>query len=178
MFRLRTLTALAVTAVSLSAMPAAFGKTSTVGNSSGLPNANICLLSFDCTYVNYRYGKPTDVVKHSGTLVSWSLNATSLGGATQLRILHPVGHGKFKFVHSSAIETILGTDQNTFSTHIKVRAGDVLALTNATSGLYMTTAPAGTCVRYFDSSRSDGSTGKPNRVWPQLRLLLSAKVKY
>jgi hypothetical protein len=178
MSRLRTLTAVVVSAVSLFAVPAALAHTSTVGNSSGMPNANICLLSFDCTYVNYKHGKPIDVVKHSGTLVSWSLNAASVGGATQLRILRPAGHGKFKFVHSSSLETVTNTDENTFSTHIKVRAGDVLALTNATSGLYMTTAPVGTCVRYFDSSRTDGSTGKPNRVWPQLRLLLSAEVKH
>lgn len=178
MSRLRTITAIAVSAVSLSAVPAAFAKTSPVGNSSGMPNANICLLSFDCTYLNYRYGKATDVVRHSGTLVAWSLNAASTGGQVQLRILRPAGHGKFRFVHSSSMETVLLDGENTFAAHIKVRAGDVLALTNATSGLYMTTAPAGTCVRYFDSSRNDGSTGKPNRVWPQLRLLLSAEVKH
>jgi hypothetical protein len=81
-------------------------------------------------------------------------------------------------VHSSSLETVLVDGENTFAAHIKVKAGDVLALTNATSGLFMTSAPAGTCVRYFDSSQSDGWTGKPNRVWPQLRLLLSAEVKH
>jgi hypothetical protein len=178
MSRLRILTAIAVSAVSLSAVPAALAKTNAVGNSSGTPNANICLLSFDCTYVNYHHGKPTDVVKHSGTLVDWSLNAASTGGAVQLRVVRPAGHGKFKLVHSSSLETVLVDGENTFAAHIKVKAGDVLALTNATSGLFMTSAPAGTCVRYFDSSQSDGWTGKPNRVWPQLRLLLSAEVKH
>jgi hypothetical protein len=95
MTRLRTLTALAAAAASLAAAPAALAHTSPVGSSLGTPTANICLYSFDCTYVNYQHGKPTDVVKHSGTLSTWSLNAGSVSGAVQLRILRPAGHGRF-----------------------------------------------------------------------------------
>lgn len=54
----------------------------------------------------------------------------------------------------------------------EVKVGDLLALTNDTS------APAGTCVRYFNSSVPDGWTGKPKQVTPQLHLLLSADVKH
>jgi hypothetical protein len=177
MTRLRTLIALAAAAVvSLSAAPAAFANTTPVGNSSGTPSANICLLSFDCTYVNYQHGHPTDVVKHTGTLVNWSLNAGSVGGQVQLRVLRPIGHGKFTFVHSSALQTVTTTGENAYSAHIKVKAGDVLALSNASSGLYMASAPAGTCVQYFDSSVPDGWSGTPDQNAPQLHLLLSANV--
>ncbi len=177
MIRIRTLTALTAAAVSLAAAPAALAHTSPVGDSVGTPTANICLLDFDCTYVNYHHGKPTDVVKHSGTLSNWSLNAGSVGGQVQLRVLRPAGHGKFRFVHSSSWQTVLNGGENTFASHINVKAGDVLALTNDTSGIYMASAPSGTCVRYFDSSVPDGWTGKPNQVTPQLHLLLSADVK-
>src|ERR1019366_8910747 len=99
MTRLRTVTAVAAAALSLSAASAALATAGTVGSSSGTPTANICLLSLDCTYVNYKHGKPTDAVKHSGTLSDWSLTAGSVGGQVQLRILGPAGHGKLRFVH-------------------------------------------------------------------------------
>jgi hypothetical protein len=174
--KLRTLTALAATALTLAAAPAALAKTTPVGNSSGTPAMNVCPLSQDCTYVNFKHGTATDVVKRSGTLVDWSLNAGSVGGQVQLRILRPVGHGKLKAVHSSALETVTVAGLNTFSAHIKVKRGDVLALSNDSSGLYMQSAPAGQCVRHFSSTLSDGTTGRPNQVTPQLHLLLSAVV--
>jgi hypothetical protein len=176
--RLRTLTAITVAALSLSAAPAALAKTIPVGNSGGTPTANVCLLSFECTYVNYKHGRPADVVKHSGTLADWSLNAGSVGGQVVLRVLRPTGHGKLKFVRSSSLETVSSTGENTFAANINVKAGDVLGLTNDTSGIFMASAPTGTCVRYFDASVSDGTTGKPNQATPQLHLLLSADVKH
>lgn len=75
------------------------------------------------------------------------------------------------------METVTTTGINTFSAHIKVKRGDVLALSNDSSGLSMATAPAGTCVRYFGNPPSDSSTGKPNQIAPQLHLLLSADVR-
>lgn len=177
--RFRSLTALAATSLTLVAAPAALAKTTAVGNSSGIPTMNICVLSIDCTYVNYRHGKPTDVVRHSGTIVDWSLNAGSTGGQVQLRVLRPIAGGRFKAIRSSALQTVSAIGINTFSAHLAVRRGDVLALSNDSSGIYMETAPAGTCVRYFGfgDPLPDGSSGKPNQVSPQLHLLLSADVK-
>jgi hypothetical protein len=82
---------LAAAGLSLSAAPAALAGPSSVGSSAGTPTANICVSSFECTYVNYRHGKPTDVVNRAGTLVDWSVNAGSTGG----QVLHgrrPSGH--------------------------------------------------------------------------------------
>ena len=178
MRNIRTLISLAIASLTLAAAPAAIAKTSNVGNSNGSPTMNLCALSIDCTYVNYKHGKPSDVVRHKGTVDSFSLNAGSVGGQVQLRVLRPRPHGKFKVVHSSATETVTMTGLNTFTTHLKVKRGDVLALSNDSSGIYMGTAPTGRCVRYFQGPLPDGSIGKPTHIAPQLHLLLSATVGY
>jgi hypothetical protein len=179
MSRLHTTTALTAAALLLAAAPAAMAKTDVVGNANGTANTNVCVAQIKCTYVNYKNGKPTDVVRHTGKLTAWTLHAASVGGTVRLRVLRPAGHGKLTFIRSSALRTITG-DVNTFPAQLKVRRGDVLALTNDTSGLYMRTAPAGTCVRYFnyDEPQTTGSTGKPDRTVPQLHLLLTAKVAH
>ncbi len=175
----RILTSLAAAAtLSLCASPAALAQTNTIGNSAGNPIMNICVASIDCTYINFHHGKPTDVVKHTGTLKSWTLRADSVGGDVKLRILSPAGGGKFKVVRSSSTHTVTTTGPNTFSANIPVKAGQVLALSNDTSGLYMANAPSGTCVRYFDSAIADGWTGKPNQTAPKLHMLLSAHVRF
>jgi hypothetical protein len=180
MTRIRTLTALAAASLSLAAAPAALAHMQSTGNAGGAPTMNICVAQIDCTYVNYRNGKPTDVIRHGGTIVSWSLNAASSGGQVRLRILRPVAGGKFLAVHTSVTRTVALTGLNTFPAHIKVKRGDVLALENSDSGLYMATAPAGTSVEYFGFGDpiADGSTGAPNSVAPQLHTLISADVKY
>ena len=94
--RLRHLTALAATAASLAAAPAALAQTSTVGSTNGTPTMNICVLGFNCTYLNAQNGKPTDVVKRSGTITSWSLNAGSVGGQVRIRVLRPVAGGELQ----------------------------------------------------------------------------------
>jgi hypothetical protein len=174
--RLRTLTALAVASASLAAAPAALAQTNTVGSANGTPTMNICVLGFDCTYINYRNGKPTDVVKRTGTVTSWSLNAGSEGGKVRLRVLRPIAGGKFKAIRSSVRRTVSTTGRNTFPARIAVRKGDVLAVSNDSSGIYMSQGSAGT-VHYFSNPLSDGSSGKPDRVSAQLHLLLSAQVK-
>src|SRR5581483_10586805 len=121
------LTAITV-AASLAAAPAALARTSTVNSVSGTPATNVCLFMVDCTYVNFAHGKPADVVKHSGTIVSWRALQC---GALQLRVLRAAPHGKFRFVRSSVIRAATAPGVNTFVAHIPVRAGDVLALRDA-----------------------------------------------
>ena len=105
------------------------------------------------------------------------MNAGSVSGFVRLRILRPIGGGSYKVVRSSAVHTVTQIGRNTFSARIPVRAGDVLALGNDTSGIYMTTAPMGTNIRYFEPSLKDGASGMPNQVAPGARLLISAHVK-
>jgi hypothetical protein len=153
-------------------------KTTNVGNANGNPTMNICLFQFDCTYINYKSGKTTDVVRHTGTITSWSLNAGSQGGTVRLRVLRPVAGGKFTAIRSSALRTVSTTGLNTFPAHLGVRKGDVLALSNDSSGIYMAKSPAGTAIRYFSNPFGDGSTGAPDRTATQLHLLLSAQLHY
>jgi hypothetical protein len=182
--RLRTVTALAAATASLAAAPAALARTNTVGNSGGSPTMNICVAQIDCTYIDFRNGKPTDVVRRTGTITSWSLNAGSEGGQVQLRVLRPVAGGKFKAIRTSVVRTVSTTGLNTFPAHLAVRKGDVLALRNSTSGIYMGQAGAGgvggpnTNIHYFGFGNPlpDGSTGTPDRTASQLRLLLSAQI--
>jgi hypothetical protein len=170
------ITALAA-ALSLAAAPAALAKTHTVGSAAGEASQNVCVADFACTYVNFKNGKPTDVVKRTGTIKSWSVRAASSGGTLRLRVLRPLGHGKYRFVRSSGLRTV-GLDLNTYRTSLKVRKGDVLALTNTTSGLYFRTASSASEVRYFDytSQQADGQSDRFARTAPALHLLLSAKV--
>jgi hypothetical protein len=177
MSRNRIVAAAAALGLSLCAAPAALATTNSVGSSGGMPTANICVASIECTYINFHNGKPTDVVKRTGTLVDWSVNAGSVGGQVRLRVLRPVGNGQFKVRATSLVRTIANGGENTFAAHLRVKAGDVLALTNSTSGIYMSAAPSGTCVRYFDAPLT-GAAGKPNRVSTQLHLELSAHVKH
>lgn len=177
MRRFHILTALTTASLALAAAPAAFAHTASVGNAGGSATMNVCVASIECTYINFHNGKPTDVVKRSGWVTNWSVNAGSTGGQVQLRILRPGRGGTFKVITTSANQTVSDTGLNTFSSHIKVRAGDVLALRNASSGIYMAPAAPGTCVRYFSGDPSNGQVAKPDQVAPQLHLLLSAHVK-
>jgi hypothetical protein len=179
-------------AASLVAAPAALAKTSSVGSVSGTPETNVCLFMVDCTYVNYAAGKPADVVRHRGTIVSWQALQC---GALQLRVLRPAGHGRFRFVRSSVVRAATAPGINTFPAHIPVRAGDVLALRDAgartqSSCLMFSIAAPGRGVRYYRPSPSDGNIAKPNASTttdqnsgqgdagtPNLRVLFSATVK-
>ena len=176
--RLRTFTALAAAAASLAAAPAALAHTRKIGNASGTPSMNVCVLGFNCTYINAQSGKPSDVVRHTGTITSWSLNAGSQGGRVRLRALRPIAGGKFKAIRSSVLRTVLTTGLNTFPAHLGVRKGDVLALGNDSSGIYMAQSTPGTSIKYFSNPFGDGSTGAPDRTATQLHVLLSAQLHY
>ena len=174
--RIKALIAIAAGALAMAAAPAALALTVGVGDSTGTPTANVCPASVMCTYVNFKHGKPADVLKRSGTLTDFTVNAGSVGGQVQLRVLKPLSHGRFKVLRSSPVETISSPGANTFAIGLKVKAGNVLALSNDSSGIYMTSAPTGTCVRYIQGALPDGASAKPSHIVPQLHLLLSAVV--
>src|SRR4051812_15451030 len=178
MLKTRSLTTLAAVTLTAAAAPAV-ASASPIGTSAGEADQNVCVAQIDCTYVNYKGAKPTDVVKKTGALKSWTVSASSTGGTVRLRVLRPAKHGKFLFVRSSKLRTGTQTRPNTFPTSLKVRKGDVLAMSNDTSGIYMQTASANRSLRYFnyDDPQTDGQTSKTSRTVPSLRLLLSAKTK-
>jgi hypothetical protein len=181
----RTLIAAAAASAALATAPAVLAHTTTAGSTTGDPTTNVCLVDFDCTYINFAHGKPTDVVRHTGTITRWSINVGIYGNPEQvtLRVLRPVHGGAFRAIGASAPATIGADGVNTFPTHIKVRKGDVLALENTTSSLLMAQTGTGTCIRYFDGIAPNGllapgATGKPDRVAPMVHVPVSATVKF
>ena len=58
----------------------------------------------------------------------------------KLRVLRPAGTA-FTAIASSATVTVT-SDLNTFTTSLPIAVGDVVALDNASSGLYFTNSPA------------------------------------
>ena len=180
----RNLIAATAAALSLAAAPAALAHTTTAGSTAGDPTMNVCLVDFDCTYINFAHGKPTDVVRHAGTITRWSINVGIFGNPEQvtLRVLRPVHGGAFKAIGASAPVTIAGDGVNTFPTRIKVRKGDVLAMENTTSSLLMTVTGPGQSIHYFDGIAPNGllapgATGTPDRVAPMLHVPISATIK-
>ena len=162
--RLTTVLTAISAAASLAVAPAAFAHNTTVGDAYGNAATNVCLFMVDCTYVNFTQGKPANVVKHNGTVVSWQALQC---GALQLRVLRPASHGRLKFVRSSKIESAAQPGLNTFTAHIPVRAGDVLALRDAGSSsqsscLMFAQAGPTHSVRYYRPSPLDGVTAAPN----------------
>jgi hypothetical protein len=183
--RTAALIATAVAAASLAAAPAAMAHphTSNVGEAHGEAHQNVCLVDYACTYVNYKHGKASDIVKHTGAIKQFTLKAPEGGGTIRLRILRPAGHGKFRFIRSSGLKTV-SENHTTFKTYLKVRKGDVLGLTNSTSGLYMRedSNPASTdevrTFSYTTEGAQDGHTYAADRSSPGLHTLLTAKVSY
>jgi hypothetical protein len=171
----RILVAAAAVAVLLA--PAADAADVTIGsNLAGSANMNICPDSIACTYVQTSGGAPVAVSPVDGTVVRWRLKAGSTGGTVKLRVLRPAGAG-FTAVTSSVVQTVT-SDLNTFSTSLPIKAGDVVALDNSTSGLYFTDSPsvALPLVKWFQPAIADGATGAPNNQQVNLELLMNADV--
>jgi hypothetical protein len=113
----------------------------TIGSDlAGAANANICAQGFSCTYVQTSGGAPVATSPVAGQVVRWRLKAGSTGGEVKLRVLRPAGTG-FTAVASSTTVTVTSA-LNTFTTNLPIQAGDVVALDNASSGLYFTDSPA------------------------------------
>jgi hypothetical protein len=167
----------AVAAVCLLLPAVASAADVTIGsNLAGAANTNICSTGIACTYVQTSGGIPVAPSPVAGQIVRWRLKAGSLGGEVKLRVLRPAGAG-FTAVASSTTVTVT-SDLNTFTTNLPVTAGDVVALDNASSGLYFTNSPAIALplVKYFQPALADGATADPNNQRVNLELLMNADV--
>jgi hypothetical protein len=168
---------IATGALALLLAPAADAADVTIGsNLAGSANANVCVASISCTYVQTSGGAPVAVSPVDGTVVRWRLKAGSTGGTVKLRVLRPAGTG-FTAVTSSAVRTVT-SNMNTFSTSLPIKAGDVVALDNSSSGLYFTDSPAVLLplVKYFKPAIANGATGAPNNQLVNRELLMNADV--
>jgi hypothetical protein len=149
----------------------------TIGSGlAGAANTNICSQGISCTYVQTSGGTPVAVSPVTGQVVRWRLKAGSLGGEVKLRVLRPAGTS-FTAVASSTAVTVT-SELNTFTTNLPIAAGDVVALDNASSGLYFTDSPAIALplVKYFQPALAAGATAAPNNQRVNLELLMNADV--
>ena len=149
----------------------------TIGsNLAGPANTNICVASISCTYIQTSGGKPVAVSPIDGHVVRWRLKAGSTGGDVKLRVLRPSGTS-FTAVTSSASETV-SSFMSTFTTNLQIKAGDVVALDNSSSGLYFTNSPAVMLplIKYFQPALADGAAGSPNNQTTNVELLMNADV--
>jgi hypothetical protein len=149
----------------------------TIGsNLAGAANTNICSTGIACTYIQTSGGTPVAASPVAGRIVRWRLKAGSLGGEVKLRVLRPAGTG-FTAVASSTTVTAT-SDLNTFTTNLPIASGEVVALDNASSGLYFTNWPAIALplVKYFQPALADGATADPNNQRVNLELLMNADV--
>jgi hypothetical protein len=163
---------LLITGVALAA--AAKTRQVTLGSTSGMPNANICVSQIRCTYLPI--SQPKLRVPFSGTVTRFRVKAGNSGGAVRLRVLRPAGGGKFTGVGTSGRKTLkLGV--NTFQVSLKVKAGDLIGVDNGSSALMFDSSSATSVTDYFELPRlRDGQTAAPNHAQAGIRLLLSATV--
>jgi hypothetical protein len=162
----------------LALAPATAGADITVGSSlAGAPTSNLCAAGLNCTYFQTSGSTPVAVSPVYGRIVRWRLRAGSTGGQVVLRVLRPTAGGLLG-AGSSTPETVAVAGVNTFPADLPIAKGDVLALDNATSGIYFTNAPAvaDPVVRYFQNGLVDGATGLPADAAQGLELLLNADI--
>jgi hypothetical protein len=165
-------------AIASSAASAGPPETITLGSTAGSPTANICLASYDCTYVPFAgVANPGLQVPFNGTVTSFSVNAGSAGGVVKLRVLRPASGGQYTGAGTGPPQT-LAAGVNTFPVSVPVQAGEVLGLDNESSALMFDTSSASPITAYYElPPLADGSTAAPNYTKTGDRLLLSATVQ-
>lgn len=146
----------------------------TLGSTTGTPSENICSASIRCTYLPVSQTKLR--VPFNGTVTRFRVNAGSAGGTVWLRVARPAGAGKFTGVATSAPET-LAVGVNAFRVSLRVKAGDLIGLDNASSALMFDTSSAAAVTDYFELPwLRSRHTASPSGTQASYRLLLSATV--
>lgn len=145
----------------------------TLGNTTGMANANICVAGIRCTYLPIQ--QPKLRVPFNGTITTFRVKTGSFPAKVWLRVLRPAAGGKFTGVATSRTETLNKDGVNTFHVSLKVKAGDLIGLDNGSSALMFNSSNATAVTDYYELPRlHDGQTASPNRVQTGIRLLLSA----
>jgi PASTA domain len=91
----------------------------------------------ELTYRNAVLNEPGANVAspHDGTVVRWRMVGSYSGGPFQLVVLRSAGDEKYEAVSASAPEMPDGSESQTFSTSLPIRAGDTIGL-NAAPGSF------------------------------------------
>jgi hypothetical protein len=138
--------------------PTEFTRVQTLFN-TGLPQAGANLVS------------PVD-----GAVVRWRIQGAS-GGPFYLRVLHPNGKGAYEAAGTSLPATPTDEGLQTFSTNLKIKAGDVVGIdpTNATDKIGVATTSGASYASIFPTP-FDGSVVAPSETFDGKEIELSAEV--
>lgn len=111
-----------------------------------------------------------------GAIVRWQIQGAS-GGPFYLRVLHPNGKGAFEASGTSLPATPTNEGLQTFSTNLKVRAGDLIGIdpTNATDKIGVAEASGASYATIFPTP-FDGSVVPPSETISGKEIELNAEV--
>jgi hypothetical protein len=118
------------------------------------------------TFIEYSLPGPAAeyVSPIDGTIVTWRV-ASGSSSPVQLRVLRPIGGGKFAGVGTSAVQMTSGSPPNTFAANLPIKAGDIIGLDNQTQALIFTKDLPGAFPRVFTPALADGApAAEPTEV--------------
>lgn len=138
--------------------PTKFERVQTLFN-TGLPQAGAALVS------------PVD-----GAVVRWRIQGAS-GGPFYLRVLHPNGKGAYEAAGTSLPATPTDEGLQTFSTNLKIKAGDVVGIdpTSPEDKIGVATTSGASYASIFPTP-FDGSVVAPSETFDGKEIELSAEV--
>jgi len=151
-----------VTCASLAGAGSAQASTVTLG--SALTDPSLASVTFGnaSTLVQTSLTGRTTVAPITGTVINWKVLGAS-GGPLKLQIVHPVGGGSFIAAGTSSPGTITGTGVLSFTSHLRINAGDLIGIqsTAGTDRIALTpSSPAGTNYDYWIPPLADGAAGR------------------
>jgi hypothetical protein len=113
----------------------------------------------------------------NGAIVRWRIQGAS-GGPFYLRVLHPNGKGAFEASGTSLPAAPTGEGLQTFSTNLKVQAGDLIGVdpTNATDKIGIADTSGANYASIFPTP-FDGSVVPPSETFGGKEIELSAEVQ-
>ena len=111
-----------------------------------------------------------------GAIVRWQIQGAS-GGPFYLRVLHPNGKGAYEAAGTSLPATPLNESLQTFSTNLKVKAGDLIGIdpTNATDKIGVAEMSGASYATIFPTP-FDGSVVPPSQTVDGKEIELAAEV--
>jgi IPT/TIG domain-containing protein/PASTA domain-containing protein len=112
-----------------------------------------------------------------GAIVRWRIQGAS-GGPFYLRVLHPNGKGAYEASGTSLPATPISEGLQTFSTNLKIKAGDVIGIdpTNATDKIGIADTSGASFASIFPTP-FDGSVVPPSETFSGKEVELSAEVQ-
>jgi hypothetical protein len=113
----------------------------------------------------------------NGAIVRWRVQGAS-GGPFYLRVLHPNGKGAFEAAGTSLPASPTGEGLQTFSTNLKVQAGDLIGIdpTNATDKIGVAETSGASYASIFPTP-FDGSVVPPSETFSGKEIELSAEIQ-